>query len=690
MYELLVLLEPTLDLDDVERHVRLCVELAGGAADVARDARGGLAVDLGGWALSLARCDVASALAESTQLSRRGRAPSEATCAALARCTWGLEARGADDPGLAHIDDVLPLLRRLAELEGAHVLDPRAGVALPAGAARGPRLRPRDLSPAERAAARRVAPDEPLHRAIEEAPDGAVLLLGPGERALERPVAVSRAVHLVGEGAGLTRLRGPATPLADGVAAPAFELVGHGPLRVRGLRLELPAPRSHGAIARAGTIEVEDCVIDARAASRGAGLRLEGAALGGSIRRVAVLGGEVAVRVLGAARPRVEACVLRGGGAGVVFSEEARGAVRDCLLRERSSGVEAGGRARPLVTDNRIVQVQGDGLRWCDRAGGVVRGNEVLRAGEAGAAVDGGARPRLERNRLRDVEGKGVVYSRGSGGLCRDNVVERTGRSGIGALDGASPTLLHNRVDQAGQAGILVSGSSHAVVRGNEVTRAALHGVAVQDQACPTLEGNMVRSCGHNGLLWSTSAPLGRVRGNSFEDNGEGGVEVYDDGSPLVEGNRLVRNGKGGVVVGDRARPVLRGNEYHHNAVADVVILDQAAPDVQERPDRVRVQRPGAAPEAAPAEPARRTTTTRKKRRDAAPERPTTRWRLDKERAATKRGEASKKKTASRPATRRLKKGDVSPPTPAPPGRAARKKKKAKKGGARKHGREEP
>lgn len=645
MHECFVLLERPPDLDEVERHLRLCLELAReveGAAEVVRQGAL-LSLNVGGWRLALRRAEGPRVREESARLAARARGLTEERRAALAGCASRLEISAPDGPGPGLQAPARALLMALGALEGAHVYDPRQEAVLPFGPRPGPRLRPREHTASEGADVRRLAPGEPLADAIEAARPRAVLLLGPGQWTLERPVVVSRPLLLAGEGVDRTRLRAP-------VRDAALTLAGEGPLRLRGLRLDLVGARSHGVAARLGLLELEDCLVDARAASGGTGVLLAPGARGGVLRRVAVLGGEVGLHVLGDARPAVEACLLQGADVGVRIAHEARGAVRGCAVHGRRRAVEITGRARPVLTDNRLEGLEGVGLRWSDHAGGLARGNEVQGAGEAGLAVDGGARPRLERNEVREVDGLGILYSRGSGGVCRDNVVERTRRSGIGVLDGASPHLLRNRVSAAEEAGILVSGSSHALLRGNEVAGAALHGIAVQDEACPTLEGNLVRGCGHNGLLWSTVVPLGRVRGNTFQDNGEGGVEVYEDGAPLVEGNRLVRNGKGGIVVGDRARPLLRANVFLDNGDADLVILDQAAPDLQEPATALHVRRQ----DAAAAEGARA-----RKRREANPERPTTRWRLAQEKAAATRDRAAKKKTATRPATQRLAKSDL-------------------------------
>lgn len=565
MYEYVVLLEQPWSLDDVQRHLRFVHELTGSAATLERE-DGLLRVVFDGWALGIALADGPHVREDAEEMA--ARAADSPDPGALARCAHRLELAGGPDPDLEHMNDVALLLERLGGLPGAHPCDPRTLAELPGDPGVGPRLfTPGLVGAGEEPGALHVAAGQELGAAIERAPAGATLVLGPGSWPLQVPVRVTRALRIVGAGADRTKVTAAQGAAAMLEAADGADLVLHG------LHLE-----KGGLLATGGALALEDCLLDLRG-TRAAGVHVSDQA-SADLRHVAAIGGVVGVRLSGQAEATVEACWLRVDGVGVAFEDEAGGAVRGCVIREGATGVAVTGHCTPLVEDTRIVRPRGGGLRWTDDAGGVARRNEVVRPGRAGFEVMERARPLIEGNRVRDGAGAGVLLDDDARGVVRGNLIEAVGRSGVVIRGRAAPQVEGNKVAGAGEEGILVEGAGAPRVAGNQVEAAHRNGLTVQGEACPAVEENVVRGCRQAGLLWHTSATGGVVRRNRFEQSGEAGVEVRAAGSPRIEANLFLGNRRGGVVVADRARPTVQANRYEANGVGPVVALDQGRPEV--------------------------------------------------------------------------------------------------------------
>ncbi|MBL7063797.1 MAG: right-handed parallel beta-helix repeat-containing protein [Anaerolineae bacterium] len=288
-----------------------------------------------------------------------------------------------------------------------------------------------------------------LEEALEEAPEEAIVILGPGTYHLERGLDLSKPLRLVG--AGMDR-----TEIVSEAEGYVLRFSGDGPFAVADITF-----RHEGGMAA-------DVVV--------------------------VQGGGVAFarcRFTGAVRAETEE--VR---AGLRFQGSTAGVMQDCVAEGNDSfGVVVEGQAQPVLEGNLCRENTRSGILYSDSGAGVARQNECTDNGYHGISVNDQAEPTLEENVCADNEQTGIVYFESTGGVARGN--ECTGNGvGIGVGEHAAPTLEENVCTGNGQAGIGYLGSGGGVARRNECSGNGGYGIYVAETAGPDLADN---DCHDNG-----------------------------------------------------------------------------------------------------------------------------------------------------------------------------------------------
>jgi len=286
-----------------------------------------------------------------------------------------------------------------------------------------------------------------LEEALQEAPEGAFIFLGPGTYHLESRLDVSNPLRLVGAGMDQTEI----VSEAEGYV---LRFSGDGPFDVEGITFR------HEGEAVADTVVVQEGEVSF------VRCRFTGAVRGEDVR------------------------------AGLRIQGSAAGVVQDCVAEENSGfGIVVGDQAQPTLEGNLCRENTRSGVIYTDSGGGVARQNECTDNGYHGISVNDQAEPTLEGNVCADNEQTGIGYFETGGGVARGN--ECTGNGvGIGVGEQAAPTLEENVCTGNGQAGIGYLGSGGGVARRNECSGNGGYGIYVAETADPDLADN---DCHDNG-----------------------------------------------------------------------------------------------------------------------------------------------------------------------------------------------
>ena len=242
--------------------------------------------------------------------------------------------------------------------------------------------------------------------ALEVAPDGAVISIGPGTYT-ERVTLTGRRLTLAASGEP-----GSATVDATGLDGPAVACVA-GDVTVEGLALtggDYPAVTASG-----GRLTVRKCVL---ATGYGAGLQASD----------------------GATVDATEVKVVRGQH-GLVFSD-AGGTVESCEVTDvTDDGIIVRLGADPTIRSTTVsncgyrgVYVYQAGRPTLDRC-------DISNTRDAGILVAHQSSPTIVQTWVHETTGVGIVFGRGCGGTVDQCRVEKTAEPGVQVDDGAFPTV---------------------------------------------------------------------------------------------------------------------------------------------------------------------------------------------------------------------------------------------------------
>ena len=192
-----------------------------------------------------------------------------------------------------------------------------------------------------------------LHDAVAHAKPGSVIHLADGMHRLVKPLEISIAIKLLGDGRGTTSIVGDSEDYV-------IRFVGKGPFGLHDLSVE------HQGGRWARVILVEGGDIDFR------GLRISGGFRDDASKR---------------------------GGEGLVMQADTAGTVTGCeFVGNALHGVKLAGTAHPTLDGNVSNSNGKGGIVWLEESGGVARANTCASNGQYGMAVLNNAKPGLSGN----------------------------------------------------------------------------------------------------------------------------------------------------------------------------------------------------------------------------------------------------------------------------------------------------
>ncbi len=285
-----------------------------------------------------------------------------------------------------------------------------------------------------------------LEEAVQNAPEGAALILGSGSYYLAQPLAINKSLHLVGAGMGRTEI----VSEAEGYV---IRFSGAGPFSAEGVTFRHQGQAvADVVIVDGGVVSLAHCrftgAVSGEGGDEGVGLWLRGEA-NGLAQGCVVEGNGIGIRVSEQARPSLERNLCaHNAGAGIAYLDDGGGLARQNECSENGSvGILVAGRAEPTLEDNLCADNGDVGIAYSDDGGGLARQNECLWNGVNGIRVGGQAGPTLTENLCANNESAGISYVDSAGGVARQNECAENGGVDIYVAETAAPDLGRNDCD---------------------------------------------------------------------------------------------------------------------------------------------------------------------------------------------------------------------------------------------------
>ena len=384
-----------------------------------------------------------------------------------------------------------------------------------------------------------------LEEAVQNAPETAAVVLGPGTYRLDQPLTIDKSLRLYGAGMDLTQVASDAGGYVIG-------FTGEGPYAVEGITFVHDGnPPSDVVVvdhARRG-FGIAFCTLTGAALGEGdepsAGLRLRGETVAAVTGCVATSNSTVGILVEEHAMARIEYSVCTKNSVGIAYRDSSGGVVIATECSQNQSGIEVHGDAAPTLEGNLVNENEGSGISYFDRSGGEARQNECSDNRLHGIEIQNDAQPELTGNTCTENGQSGITFWDNSSGTVGENQCSLNQLHGIGVADQARPTLEGNVCEQNEQCGIAYLGNAAGVARHNLCSENGYHGIGLQGEAQPTLEANICSNNQRCGIMYSENA---------------GG---------LARQNECVSNGVG-IAVAESANPQLVDNNCHDNTTRDI------------------------------------------------------------------------------------------------------------------------
>jgi parallel beta-helix repeat protein len=450
----------------------------------------------------------------------------------------------------------------------------------------------------------RVGPDgdvPDLAVAVDQAHEGAVLLLMPGDHTLEQSLLVSKALTLLGGDRDHTHIQGDGT-------AHIMRFQGDGPFRVAGLTFQRTGQEGNVVEAAGGEVTFDRCRFiggivvwdpdaitsmlkkqnpDATDVLRrvfeddfsifsGGGLVIEGHT-SGTVRACEFVENQWAgIFVRDEAHPLLLKNLSRNNSAsGIAYFNRASGvATANQCIENGEHGIVVSGEAHPELSENLCAGNKKTGIGFFGETSGTVHKNRCVGQGVQvhGIYVDGQAHPSLKNNQCEGHELGGIsYYNEGAGealeNRCTKNLI------GIGAGGQAKPEIRSN-VCQDNRCGIHFSGQAVGVMQSNRCIK-NITGITVNEEAHPTLYDNICQGNQDNGIEFLADTS-GKASRNTCTDNGGTGIVVFDQSRPTLESNICSKNAGHGIRVGENASPLLEGNTCEQNERSGLIYFGNA------------------------------------------------------------------------------------------------------------------
>ena len=345
--------------------------------------------------------------------------------------------------------------------------------------------------------------------ALDRAPAGATVRLGPYTYTLPKRLELRKPVTLAGAGADATVLRCSAEGFVMGVG------VSQGEVTVTGASLvHTGTEPADVVLVRKGTLNLHGCVL------RG-GLTQNGKAPAGDGVRLT----DEAVAVV------VESRVEQNQGCGVSARDKTKVDLRESRFRANGvDGLQSSG-AAVSVQRCEFAENQRNGIHLTAAVKATVHDSTCLKNSRNGVGAFLDAVVELHRNVCDENRLDGIVL--------KDRVV-------IAAVGNSCARNL--------QAGVSVHDTVTGEVADSKCGDNTLSGIEVEDTASPAVTGNRCTKNRGSGINYSGAAK-GVCSGNTCERNAGHGVAVAGKAGPEVEGNVCTGNRGAGFWVADGANP---------------------------------------------------------------------------------------------------------------------------------------
>lgn len=403
-----------------------------------------------------------------------------------------------------------------------------------------------------------------LRAALSLAPPGALLRVEDG--IWREQLTITRAVVLMGRGAGRTRLVPP-----EGTRV-AVEVRGADHVQLYGLSIEGAAVGvqfTGGAGHRLENVDLHDfaesalqgrgaeislnssTVREVAGGTKGHGIDIEGGAL--EARRVSFKDAGRRAIVITGAQGRLEDLEVRGS---AVAAVQALDKADVHVLRGEFDG--QGGAA--LYAGAARLSVEDAHVRHNEYGIIAARGSELSALG----------------NEITDYRVAGVALNKAHGTIQRTLIARGGTESAISITlaDGKTPVLLvDNRIQNPGTMGVHITGSS-VTARGNTITGAWPDREKDMGDAFFVIESKLVveesvmRSNAGSGVASIRSTVTSA--GNGFIGNGRAGLLLLDRSKGTATGNLFQRNAFAAVEVGEQAQATLSKNRFEGNPRLDI------------------------------------------------------------------------------------------------------------------------
>lgn len=437
--------------------------------------------------------------------------------------------------------------------------------------------------------------------AVDQADEGAVLLLMPGDHALEQPLLITKSIVLAGAGMESTRVN----------SSYIIRFEGNGPFRIIGLTFQRIGQDGNVVEAAGGEATFERCrfsggiiVRDTDAITSmltkqldtnpdatdvlrrlfedefvipsGSGLVIEGHT-SGTVHACQFTNNEgPGILVRDEAHPTLSKNLFsKSRASGVAYLNRASGvATENECIDNGEFGIVLNGEAHPELSKNLCAGNKKAGIGFFGEASGTVHQNRCLGQGVQvhGIYVDAQAHPSLKNNQCEGHELGGIsYYNKGAGealeNRCTKNLI------GIGAGGQASPEVRSN-VCQDNRWGIHFLAQSAGVMRSNRCIENNT-GITLNEESHPTLYDNICQGNQDNGIEF-LSDTRGTASRNICTDNGGTGIVIFNQSCPTLESNTCSKNAGHGIRVGEETSPSLEGNTCERNERSGLIYFGNA------------------------------------------------------------------------------------------------------------------
>lgn len=440
-----------------------------------------------------------------------------------------------------------------------------------------------------------------LQEALDEAPEGATIMLSAGSYHQSRPLRVTRPISLIGDGANASVVVGDSADVVMSVAVSGifrmadigFHYQGEGPadvvvieagsIEISGCTfsgaVESPSRQSWAGLRIAGKTEgaVRDCLsagntgegitVDGEAtirlesnrctSNKGCGIAFIGSTSGEASENDCSGNGQAGIVVAGEACPVLRANVCRGNSlAGILFLERSAGLAwaNDCSANSMY-GIQVLGQAAPALESNTCTGNMDSGIAYFGSTAGTAKGNTCDENQKYGIYVGGQAAPTLESNTCTGNKDSGIAYLGSSGGTAKGNTCTGNEKDGISVAEQANPTLESNTCSTNKRDGINVTGSAHPSLLRNLCLDNGDDGIGFEEAALGNASGSVCVRNAWSGI-WVSGTSQPRIEHSTCSENGIAGIAFFEDGGGEVSNTTLERNSIG-ILVGGTAHPTL-------------------------------------------------------------------------------------------------------------------------------------